>query len=66
MITMTLNQAKKAKMDRLYICHISDPSLNGIISCFDDDETGFYYIPTGRGYTPVFATLEQMRLETNL
>lgn len=60
---MTLEQAKKAKENRLYVCHIDNPSLNGIITCFDDDETGFYYKPTGRGYTPVFATLEQMQLE---
>lgn len=60
---MTLEQAKKAKEDRLYVCHIDNPSLNGIIACFDNDETGFYYEPTGRGYTPVFVTLEQMQLE---
>jgi hypothetical protein len=59
---MTLEQAKKAKENRLYVCHTDNPSLNGIISCFDDDKTGFYYKPTGRGYTPVFAMLEQMQL----
>lgn len=62
---MTLEQAKKAKEDKLYVCHIDNPSANGIISCFDDDETGFYYKPIGRGYTPIFAKLEQMRLEAN-
>lgn len=62
---MTLGQAKIAKEKKLYVRHIDEPSLSGIITCFDDDETGFYYKPIGRGYTPIFATLEQMELETN-
>lgn len=60
---MTLKQAKMAKEQGLYVCHINEPSCNGTIRCFDDDETGFYYNPIGRGYTPIFAPLEKMRLE---
>ena len=59
---MTLKQAKEAKNKNLHVCHIEEPELCGLISCFDDDETGFYYKPIGRGYTPIFATLEEMRL----
>lgn len=60
---MTLEQAKKAKQENAFVCHIKEPHLCGTISSFDDDEIGFYYKPFGRGYTPIFATLESMRLE---
>ena len=59
---MTLKQAKKAKENNLYVYHIEEPSLGGYITCFDDDETGFYY-KSVRGYTPNFAPLEKMQIE---
>lgn len=60
---MKIEEAKKARDNNLYVCHIEEPELIGIITCFDDDETGFYYKPIGRGYTPIFAKLEDMKLE---
>ena len=59
---MKLKEAKMAKENNLFVCHIDEPSLIGLITCFDDEETGFYYKPIGRGYTPIFAQLEKMRL----
>ena len=56
------NYSKLLLFALVAIMAIGATSCNKYKGFKKDKETGFYYKPIGRGYTPIFATLEEMKL----